>query len=273
MSFDVQKFRANPPRESTLSLDWLISMAERNQPQELPNGTLLSGLARIAHVYVFEKDTGGKNKNFGDDDGNSEGKYHLKLLWPAGTDMSVFDAVWNRLARAAFPNNWTPEGKPNGLHSPFHDQADKVYGAKPYVGYVPGAIYMDASSQYQPIVVHGSDLKTQILDKNKVYSGQWAIASLRPYHYANRKTGVGFGLNQVVIVADDKRLITFGGGDPVKTFAGVQITAQSNIAAKFDQVPAQQQGAPAASVMPSGSHVGTQGTMAVTPLPGADPWD
>lgn len=271
MTFDINKFRANPPRESTVSIEWLISMATANQPQELPDGNLLSGLVRIAHVYVFEKDTGGKNKNFGGDD-SSEGKYHVKLLWPAGTDMSPFDVVWNRLARAAFPNNWTPEGKPNGLHSPFHDQADKVYGAKPYVGYVPGAPYMDASSQYQPVVVHGSDPKTQILDKSKVYSGQWAIVSLRPYTYANRKTGVGFGLNQVMIVSDDKRLITAGGGDPAKTFAGVQITAQSNIAAKFDQVPAQQ-GASMTTVMPPGGHVGTAGTMPVQPLPGADPWD
>ena len=251
-------------RDSNIDNNWLRDMVRRNPPQELPDGQILSGPVRLSFVHLFTPGKPGDN--------GQEGKYGAALLFPPGVDMRVFEVAWNRVARGAFPNNWTPDGKPIGLHSPFHDQGEKAYSAKPLSGYTPGAIFVNVLSKFRPIVVHASDPKTQVTDEARAYAGVWAVASLNTYSYKNKKTGVGFGLQQVMLIADNSKLAG-GGGDPVKTFAGVQITAQSNIAAKFDQVPSQQQGAPAGSIMPSGGHVGVAGTMAVQPLPGADPWD
>lgn len=264
-------------KDSQVDDAWLREMMQRNPPSLQPNGDLLTGPVRIFYPNIFQVGKPGKNANQG-----QEPKFGAALQFPPGAMLKPFEDVWNQVARAKFPSNWDPEGRPVGLHWPFHDGREKAYAAQPQPGFTPGAIYMNVSSKFKPQVVHvsnpgkildpklGSDGKTW--EHPQLYDGAWVICALNSYDYKNVKIGVGFGLKMLMIVSDDTRFNRVG-GDPVRTFAGVQVTAQSNIAAKFDQVPAQQQGAPAASVMPSGGHVGTAGTMAVTPLPGADPWD
>lgn len=241
-------------KDSTIDQNWLREQMTKNPPSLRPNGDIFSGPVRLSFPNIFEPGKPG--------DSGGEGKYGAAILFPPGTDMALFEQTWTKTARAAFANNWTPEGKPVGLHLPFHDQADKAYSAKPLAGYTPGAIYFSATSKFKPVVV---DTRLQpITDPAKVYPGVWAFVTMNVYSYKNLKTGVAFGLQQLMIIADDTKLGGGGGGNPKEAFAGVTITAQANVAAKFDQAPTPQGAAPAAAgIMPSGGHVGRAGDLPV----------
>lgn len=244
-------------RDSKIDPKWIEENMRLNPPSVMENGNLFSGPVRLAFVNLLKP---GKP--------NDQGKsnYSTSLLFPPGTDLRVFQEAWFKMAREKFPQNFDANGQPVGLHSPFHDQAEKAIGSKPYAGYTPGAIYFDSGSQYKPPVV---DLQQNpITDENRVYPGVWAFVVVNPYSYKNKKTGVGFGLQGVMIAADDARL---GGGgiDPKQAFGHVKITATSNVAAKFAGVPMGQGAGPqgAASIMPGGGHVGAQGNLPVQGLP------
>lgn len=240
-------------KDSRLPWAWVQEQMRANPPCVRPNGTVFSGPVRLAFVNLF---TPGKPGTDGGD-----GKFGAALLFPFGTDMEVFKKIWFDEAHKAFPNNWDPQGNPVGLHMPFHDQGEKAYSATPLAGYTPGAIHFSATSKFKPNVVDAN--MNPIVDETRVYSGVWAFVGMNYYSYKNKKTGIAFGLQTVMIIADDMKLAG-GGGDPKKDFAGVQITAQSNIAQKFDSAPIV--GAePTASIMPTG--MGAAGNLPIQPLP------
>ena len=170
--------------------------------------------------------------------------------------------AWVAAAREAFPKHWTPDGQPTGLHLPFHDQAEKAYGAKPLAGYTPGAVSFNVSSKFKPAVVDQN--MNPIADETRVYPGVWAYVVLNTYKYGppQPKSGIGFGLQSVMIVADDTKLAG-GGGNPAQDFAGVTITAQSHVAAKFNAA-APLAGSP--NLMPGGGFAGQQGNLPIQPI-------
>ena len=97
-------------------------------------------------------------------------------------------------------------GKGSGW--PFRDQ-----GQKDDDGYTPGALFLNVSTIRKPQIVDRA--RQPLTDPEKVYSGAWAICSLNAYGYkAKGNTGIGLGLNNVQIVADDER---FGGGSSAES--------------------------------------------------------
>lgn len=237
-------------KDSKIDVNWLKEMMRACPPQIRPNGAILSGPVRLCFPNIFKP---GKAK--GSTDG-AEPKYGAAVLFPLGTDMSLFEKIWTEEAKKSFPKSWDDKGQPIGLHIPFHDQAEKAFGVNPYAGYTPGAIYFNVSSKYKPPVVDAN--MNPVGDETRIYPGVWAILSFNVYAYGisppQPKKGIGFGLQTVMLIADDQKL-GGGGGDPTKDFAGIHVTAQTNIAAKFDAAataqPQQQ-----ASIMPAGGHVG-----------------
>jgi Enterobacter phage Enc34, ssDNA-binding protein len=249
-------------RDSILDPRWLAEQVRVNPPQKLANGNIFCGIVRLAFPNLFKP----RERKPGRDDDGSEGKFGATLLFPLGADLRVFQEAWMREAREAFPKNWI-NGQPSGLHIPFHDQAEKTIGVKPLMGYTPGAIYFATSSKFQPPVVDAH--MNTMADEKRVYSGVWAFVAVNTYHYSNKKTGVGFGLQSVRIEADDTRL-GGGGSDPRADFGGITITAAANIADKFASAPVL--GATQTpGIMPAGGFVGNRGSLPVHPLPaGAD---
>ena len=249
-------------RDSVLDPRWLAEQMRLNPARKLDNGLMFSGPVRLTFTNIFKPKEPNKRRSNGDNDG-SVGKYGCAILWPLGADLRAFEKEWYEAARLAFPKNWDANGRSVGLHSPFHDQIEKTVGLEPYRGYTPGAIYLNTTSNRRPQVV---DINMNpIIDESRVYPGVWAYVSLNTYDYSNNKMGIGFGLQSIMLIADDTVL---GGGssDPRKDFAGVTITAQSNIADKFNTAPVQGAAA-SASIMPSGGFVGHPGGLPVQPLP------
>ena len=247
-------------RDSTLDPRWLAEQIRVNPPRRLENGNIFSGIVRLAFPNLFTP----RKPNV--QSGSQEEKFGATLLFPVGADLTVFSEEWTRIAKEKFPKNWGPDGKPINLHSPFHDQAEKVYGPKPLSGYTPGAIYCAVTSKFKPPVVDANT--NPIVDEKRVYPGVWAFVSLNAYSYGppQPKLGVAFGLQSVMIVADDKPL-GGGGSDPRKDFAGITITAASNVADKFASIPGVAAGAPQAGIMPTGGFTGSPGTLPVQALP------
>lgn len=245
-------------KDSKIPWAWVQEQMRANPPQVLANGNILSGPVRLSFPNLFQPGKPGPQEPAG-----AQGKYGATLLFPPGTDMAVFKKAWTDLIKQRFPEHVTPTGEVVGIKSPFHDQAEKAYGAKPLAGYTPGAVTFTASSNYKPPVVNGT--LALITDESRVYPGVWAIVAVNLYPYSNVTKGVSFGLQTVMLIADDQKL-GGGGSDPKTDFAAVKITAQSNIAAQFERAPVAGTGAPAASVMPAGGHVGTPGTLPVEPL-------
>ena len=247
-------------KDSTLDPRWLAEMMARNPPQKIDNGNLLTGPVRLAFPNLFQARRPQNNQQ-------GEEKFSATLLFPVGANLAVFSQEWTRVAREKFPKHWTADGKPVNLHSPFHDQAEKVYGPKPLSGYTPGGYYCAVSSKFRPQVVDANG--NPIVDEKRVYPGVWAIAALNTYSYGppQPQTGVSFGLQSVMIIADDTALGGVG-SDPRVDFAKVTISAASNAAEKMAALPGVSAAAPAsAGVLPTGGFVGTPGALPVTALP------
>lgn len=102
-----------------------------------------------------------------------------------------------------------------------------------YDGFVAGRLCISAnSSKSQPPIV---DIQgAPIVDKNQVYSGCWAIVSVRPAWFdVGTNKGPTFYLQTVMVVAHDENLGGAGRADPQKDFAGVKIDPTVNPAAAF----------------------------------------
>lgn len=144
---------------------------------------------------------------------NPEGKYGSNLIFPVNADLSILKSAAAQCAK----DKWG--ASPPKLRSPFKDQGEMLK----YAGYTEGGIYLACNSTQKPAVV---DLKQSIItDETRAYPGVWAICTIRPFTYDQSvNKGVAFGLQSVMIVADDESL---GGGseDVSKAFANVKIDA------------------------------------------------
>jgi Protein of unknown function (DUF2815) len=244
-------------KDSTLDPRWLQEQLRVNPPRLLDNGNIFSGPVRLAFPNLFKPRVA--------QGGQGEGKFGAALLFPFGADMMLFSQIWTKAAKEAFPKHWDASGQPVGLHIPFHDQKEKAFGVKPLAGYTPGAITFTVSSNFKPQVVDVN--MNPIVDEARVYPGVWAFVVMNVYKYGppQPKTGIAFGLQNVMIIADDQKL-GGGGSDPRKDFAHITMTAQSDIAKKFDNAPVQNAGGQGVNIMPTGGFVGQAGTLPVQPL-------
>lgn len=246
-------------KDSKLDDAWLKAMIANNPPSVRENGNLVTGPVRLAFAAL---DKPGKP---GQDGG--EGKFGAALLFPPGVSLKIFSEAWLAVCRQYFPNNFDQAGNPVGLHMPFHEQREKAFGAKPLAGYTEGGYHFTASSKFKPTIVDFN--MNPVVDPSKLYSGVWAIVACNVYHYGlsppRPKKGASFGMQTVMIIADDMRLVG-GGGDPKSDFAQIRITAQSNIAAKMDGLPGAQQPTGTSLVLPGMAGAPHQGNLPIHDL-------
>lgn len=170
-----------------------------------------------------------------------EGGYGAVLLFPAGADLSVLKQEMGRVALA----EWPQAGKPGGpkMFNPIRDQdldGDGDPGvSEKYEGYVPGSMRIGANAN-RKIPVYDQNI-TPIVDEDKIYPGVWAICSVRCYAFGKakdaKKRGPTFGLQSVMIVADDQNIGGTGSSDPNVAFSGVKIESNLNPSALFGAQP------------------------------------
>lgn len=237
-------------------------------------GNIITCPVRLAFPALWEPD---KNVN---DAGETTEKYSVVALFPPGAEAGIngiMNVQYFEHLRKAWSSNIGPDGVPFGLHQPFHRQDEK---ANQYGGFTPGLIYINAGSQMKPKIVDNAN--NPIVDKSRVYPGVWAILALNTYAFGvgagagNKKgwkKGIGFGLQNVMIFADDE---TFGGGgtDPADDFAGVKFDAGFVPSAAFGNAPPAPVAAPPVpqSILPASQPVYAPPAPAVAPYSPGQVW-
>lgn len=193
--------------KSDKSEDWVKRACAANPIALLDNGNYTSGPVRLSWPNIFEK---GKPMDEG-----AEGKYGSVILFPAVVNLDLLQIAVLNCAKENFASNFGADGQPFGLHFPFRDQQVKQH----IDGYVPGSIFLTLpSGQRPPCVDHNLQ---NIIEESRVYPGVWAIVSMNVFSWDRKvKKGVSFGLQSVMIVADDLPLGSVA--DPAADFARVQ---------------------------------------------------
>ncbi len=225
-------YAAHPNAHTRMTQEWIDSCYKKVPIAAVvdPNTGQPTGnfrvLARASFVFIFERGKPQVNNGV-----TTPGKYGINLL-VAQPDLGPLKSAAGALAIS----KWPDAGKPGGpkLHTPFLDQAE----SERYEGYVPGLPLIRAGAdKFQPYCVDQN--MVPVTDPKRLYSGCWVVASINPYIFdKGTKKGVTFGINGVMIVADDTPLGGSGGSDPSTEFAGVQIDAGINPAAAFGASPA-----------------------------------
>lgn len=191
--------------DTRMSDAWIERAVKDNPIVLLESGNYRTCPVRLSFVNLFAK-----AKPVEDD---KEGKYGSNLLFPPMANLDILRKAATECAKSKWGD------QPPKLRSPFNEQGDKLK----FGGYTEGGIYLSCNSQNRPTIVGA---RQQIItDEEKVYPGVWAICTINPFHYDQKvNKGIAFGLNSVMIIADDDNL-GGGGEDVTKAFAGVKIDA------------------------------------------------
>ena len=195
---------------SKMTDEWIKSVVARNPIVRLESGNIRTCPVRLSFPNLFKRSKPIPPA--------IEGTFGANLLFPLCADPAVLKAAHDETRN----EKWGPDPKkwPKFSHSAFKPQDEMLK----YEGYNEGGFYISATSrQNRPTLV---DAKGQIItDETLVYPGVWAVCTVRPFTYDKGvNKGVSFGLQSVMIVADDKNL--GGGGENVAAaFAGVNIDA------------------------------------------------
>lgn len=190
------------------------------------DGTLTGNIrtcpVRLSFPWVFKEAPPMRNA----DGSFQKSKFMTTLMHPSCADVALYDAELDRVIKERFP---AYKNGMKGYDKSLHDGGEKTQ----LQGYDEGCCYFAATSNEKPKVVDANG--APLVDESRVYPGVWAICVVRPFAYPGKnstgptlKKGGSFGLQSLMIIADDKRL---GGArsDPSQDFAGVSIDAGVNV--------------------------------------------
>jgi hypothetical protein len=220
-------------RDSAKSAEWVARVVAENPIQKvLDDNGQWAGNIRTCPVRLsffnnsLHTAVAGKN----DDGTDKTPTFEVQALFPPCANDQITQVLLPLLydrVRQDFPQNIGPDGSIFGIKTPLRRQEER----QQYGGFTPGGFFLRATTQYKPPVVDSAN--NPIVDQNRAYPGVWGIISINLFKYAMKvNKGVSFGLQAVMIVADDNKL---GGGavDAKAQFAGVKIDASFDAAKVF----------------------------------------
>jgi hypothetical protein len=200
--------------DTNMTDEWIKKACERNPIRVLDSGNILLCPTRGSFLNLFERSRPIPPA--------TEGSYGGNLIFPTCADLSVLEKAVIEVLKEKCPDALSPDPKKRvKVKSPFKDQGEMLK----YDGYVEGGKFISATSKKnRPVLV---DARQQIVtDETLVYPGVWVVCTVRPFWYDKGvNKGVSFGLQSVMLVADDKNLGGGGGGNVAADFAGVNIDA------------------------------------------------
>lgn len=161
----------------------------------MANASLITPKFRVSFANVFRPQppmAGSKP--------DAKPKYGLTMLFPKDADLSALKHAAHMAAVEKFGDKLKDPNFAKTLRSPFRDQ-----GEKQHEGYVPGCIFVNATSAQRPGLV---DQNVQpIIEESQFYSGCYAIASVNAFAYEQMgNRGVAFGVNNIQKVGDGEPL-------------------------------------------------------------------
>lgn len=203
-------------RDTNMTDEWIKAQWAKNPCVKLANGDIRTGPVRLSFPNILKPGKPTQQK--------PDGGYGAVLLFPKGVDISVLQKEMRDVALA----KWPQAGQKGGpkLFNPIRDQDIDGKGnpgeAERYAGYELGAMRIGANANQKVPCVDRR--LTPIIDESKVYPGVWAICTVRCYTFErDGNKGPTFGLQAVMIVADDTNIGGTGSASPQEAFAGVSI--------------------------------------------------
>ena len=200
--------------DTNMSDEWIEKTIRNNPTRVLDSGNILLCPARGSFLNLFERSRPIPPA--------TEGTYGGNLIFPTCADLKVLEQSVIDVLKEKCPDALSSDPKKRvKVKSPFKDQGDMLK----YDGYVEGGKFISATSRKnKPTLVNA---RQQIItDDSLVYPGVWVVCTVRPFWYDKGvNKGVSFGLQSVMLVADDKNLGGGGGGNVAADFAGVNIDA------------------------------------------------
>ncbi|MDO5395808.1 MAG: DUF2815 family protein [Bacteroidales bacterium] len=153
---------------------------------------IVFGPCRLSYTHVFAK--------YNPDGNEANAKYMTNILIPK-TETETVKAIKKAIEaakQAGVAGKWGGK-EPKKIDLCLRDgdeKDDEVYA---------GCYYVNAKSTTRPGIVNRD--KTPIVDKEEMYSGVWAVASVTFFAYdSNGKRGVACGLNNLMKFKDDEKL-------------------------------------------------------------------
>lgn len=238
-------------KNSKLDDGWLQRSVANNPIQLIMDpqtnkwtGNIRTCPVRLTWVFLL-KAREGKVRDNGQ---MAEGKFGADLLFPPGAETGIAQVMWPawyEMCRKEFPERFDAYGQYIHTDPWVKKQASK----HTFPGFTPGLDYISTTTKYRPQIVDPN--MQPITNPERVYAGAWAICAVNPFVYGKSppqpRKGVGWGLQSVMLIADDERL-SGGAIDPSRAFAGTRVDAAFNPATAF--------GVPGAPGMPPQSGPG-----------------
>lgn len=199
-------------------------------------GDFLSGPVRLSWVNLF---TPKASKNTDGSIRAGSEKFSTTALFPpppAGwtkeQQMALLHEEWYRVAAKDFASHWDAATQQYyGLHSPFHDQAEKFK----YEGYTPGCVSITFGSKFKPPVVKpipgDPNNFNPVVNEAEVYPGVWGIIAFNCYAGGKNQPikGPMFGIQSVIIIGDDSNIGGGGAADPKTQFGAIAASIPQSI--------------------------------------------
>lgn len=194
-----------------MTREWVERAWKMNPCAKLSNGDVRTGPVRLSFPHLFKA---GKPV-----EADQEGKFGAVLLFPLGADISVIKAEASRVAKDKWPTIGTPQAPK--LKNPVQLQ-DENTGR--YAGYVEGAYFIRTISNQKITPVDRN--MAPVIDESAAYPGVWAVVTMRALTYDKKLSkGVTFGLQNVMLIADDTNIGGTAAANPRDAFAGVTVEA------------------------------------------------
>ena len=194
---------------TNMSAEWIANAVRKNPCILLDSGNIRTCPVRLSFPNVFTR-----SKPIPP---NVEGKYGANLVFPVQADLTLLKAE----AAKATLDKWANAGAKGGpkLRSPFKEQSEM---ADRYEGYDDQGMFLTCVSDK---IIQVFDARMQpVTDPDRIYPGVWAVATIRSFVYdMGVNKGTSFGLQGLMIIADDKRM--GGGGASPSDFKGIDIDA------------------------------------------------
>ena len=212
------------PAPTKMTADWIKRTITDNPCRKLEGGNVLTCPVRLGfpHLETPQKAM---------DEGKAD-KYSAVLLFQEGSDISLIKTLMAEVGQEKWGDKLSTYVGSDNFHNPIQDQGGKAQ----YEGFVAGLPLITATGERKPPVV----MQNMAPYTSRIYPGLWAICVIRPFPFETKnkqgavlKRGLGFGLQSVMIIADDEE---WGGGsvDPHTAFAGVKLEANVNPSAMFE---------------------------------------
>ena len=207
-----------------MTADWVRRTIDANPCRKLDGGNILTCPVRLGFPHL-------EKPQKAMEDGKAD-KYSAVLLFQPGADISLIKTAMGEVGAEKWGDKLAAYAQGANFHNPIQDQGLKSQ----YEGFVAGLPMITANGERKPPVV----MQNMAPYTSRIYPGLWAICVVRPFTFETKnnqgavlKRGLGFGLQSVMIIADDEE---WGGGsvDPHTAFAGVKLEANVNPSAMFE---------------------------------------